>query len=635
MRKTSIFIFAIIIIFICQFCMLKETKTNVKDDKPIRPEYKQERVLQFCYFINKTEKEYLDYLATTITTLIKENIFVIKKIRIPAEFQIITNKDEILKNKEKMNNTSSAKIQQVFSRTKNDFYGENKGYLKEEAAKLEETTTKTKKEDENKDKNKEKEKSAQEEQKEAQDAADADPDAANKDAGGDKKLTLEEEILLSQSKLSSKEYTDKEIINMTEDIEPELEPILGIDVKDYAAIDKVTVDLTVSDTFLEVFVEDLDKITEVDKAIGKGQADIYVIGTYEMENEDDMIFKVKGYDKDKKKFVFNFIIKTKLETLSKGASKEAKRIALEVISNIVNIPAGELVIESDIANSIVYIDDNYAGSTEALDSTEKKSQLVLNYIPYGYHKIEVIKQGYEKKKNEIYLKENEINYIKLSMTKISEDGIIEVKSNPSGADVWLDLDYKGVTPVKLKNLRPTVHRIRVRKEGFNEKNFSVDTKKSRNQKVNVALETEEADHFDYVAKSRNLKRTRTIFTYSTIGLLPLTIASYYIYSIDEDKKVRFEKGTAPSTEDEDAWNRQKGFYTSVGVSEENRRRDKKIGRSENMKNVISILNGSCLILSLTFLWLELDSHDLEIGLVPSPSLMDSAYGGSIYMAYRY
>ena len=147
-------IIILILLFVFNSCMLKETtKEKKEEEKPIRPEYKQDRSVQFCYFINNTKKDHLDYLSTSLTTMIRENIEFIKKIRIPAEFQIITNKDAIVEGQKKSSNTASEKLDKVFKRTEEDFFGEFKGYNKKKE--IDEVKDKSKKENKEEVKNKE------------------------------------------------------------------------------------------------------------------------------------------------------------------------------------------------------------------------------------------------------------------------------------------------------------------------------------------------------------------------------------------------------------------------------------------------------------------------------------------------
>jgi hypothetical protein len=53
-------------------------------------------------------------------------------------------------------------------------------------------------------------------------------------------------------------------------------------------------------------------------------------------------------------------------------------------------------------------------------------------------------------------------------TPVPADGSIFVSSNPSGANVYLDNEYKGLTPLTLKNIENGRHVVRVRLTGYEE-----------------------------------------------------------------------------------------------------------------------------------------------------------------------
>ena len=427
-----------------------------------------------------------------------------------------------------------------------------------------------------------------------------------------------------QNKLSTKPLTDADVLKLTSEIEPELERTLGLDVREYLSISKVTVDLIVEEDLIEIFVDDISSVTEIDKALESGKGDIFIVGSYELVGEKDILIKVKGYDKDKKKFILEFEIKTSIDKLSRGALDESKRIALNIIAKITNMPAGKLVVQTDTPEAIVYFDDKFIGQTSALDSTEKKAQLVVEYIPYGYHKLEIIKKGYKKAKNTIYIKENKINLVEHRLYKIKEEGIIEINSDPIGADVYLDLEFKGVTPVKVENLPPGVHRVRVQMEGYNDRNIPVRLDQVKKQKIDVVLEKEEDDYFIPELRSKEYRRLRALFVYSTIAFLPVTLASYYMYDYEQDKKIQFERNNNITYDDEAIFARIKDFNTG----------QKKLRRTERVKDIITTINGLSLVLSLTFLWLELDAEDIEIGLGTAPEQYPGA-GGNLFFVMRY
>ncbi len=55
---------------------------------------------------------------------------------------------------------------------------------------------------------------------------------------------------------------------------------------------------------------------------------------------------------------------------------------------------------------------------------------------------------------------------------------VEIASNPSGAYVYLDDAYKGITPLKIKVERKIPHTLLLEKEGYENQQYSIESKLS-------------------------------------------------------------------------------------------------------------------------------------------------------------
>jgi hypothetical protein len=82
----------------------------------------------------------------------------------------------------------------------------------------------------------------------------------------------------------------------------------------------------------------------------------------------------------------------------------------------------------------------------------------------------------------------------------SSRGLFAFGSNPSGADVYLDSDFVGVTPLSLTEVDSGVHRVRVQLEGYGTVLREVDTSEGSRGDVQVTMV---ADSPELIVKTGN------------------------------------------------------------------------------------------------------------------------------------
>jgi hypothetical protein len=99
--------------------------------------------------------------------------------------------------------------------------------------------------------------------------------------------------------------------------------------------------------------------------------------------------------------------------------------------------------------------------------------IIRDVIP-GNHVVEVSKEGYVSATSTIYVSKNEIK--KVAITLVTPDsGPLSVITTPSGAQVILDGQPVGVTPLSLPSVSGGQHNVLLTMEGFNDytENISV------------------------------------------------------------------------------------------------------------------------------------------------------------------
>lgn len=119
-----------------------------------------------------------------------------------------------------------------------------------------------------------------------------------------------------------------------------------------------------------------------------------------------------------------------------------------------------LELTSTPSNATVALDGKYVGETP----------LILNNILVGNHTVTVTKQGFSKVEKTIELKEEIENNISVVLPNTKE---VSINSNPTGADVYIDGVYKGVTPLKTI-LSYGEHTIRFDREGYYQETQTIE-----------------------------------------------------------------------------------------------------------------------------------------------------------------
>ncbi|HOW05848.1 PEGA domain-containing protein [Methanospirillum hungatei] len=129
---------------------------------------------------------------------------------------------------------------------------------------------------------------------------------------------------------------------------------------------------------------------------------------------------------------------------------------------------------------------SYAEGTLKVSSTPYQAEIYLDnrfrgYTPYsGYRTIENLRPGtytlrlktagYYDYSEDVYVSRGRTTYVDADMVRIGERyqkaGSISVQSEPPGAGVYLNNEYRGFTPVVLTGVSPDEHTLLVRKDGF-------------------------------------------------------------------------------------------------------------------------------------------------------------------------
>lgn len=115
---------------------------------------------------------------------------------------------------------------------------------------------------------------------------------------------------------------------------------------------------------------------------------------------------------------------------------------------------GTLVIRTIPTNAEIYIDNELAGTGEAIKAVSIGAE----------HRYRVSCEDYYTKEGVIYFAQREEKSINVELE--SNFGYISIKSDPSGADVYVDNEKVGTTPYMMKKITIGNHVVELRKMGY-------------------------------------------------------------------------------------------------------------------------------------------------------------------------
>jgi putative ABC transport system substrate-binding protein len=106
-----------------------------------------------------------------------------------------------------------------------------------------------------------------------------------------------------------------------------------------------------------------------------------------------------------------------------------------------------------------------SGARIYLDGKEREqTPFVLSGVQLGEHLVRVVKEGYEQYEERVSVTAGERKKVIVPLRRIV--GALSVRTEPSGARVYIDGKQVGTSPHEAKDLSPGAHNVRIEKEGY-------------------------------------------------------------------------------------------------------------------------------------------------------------------------
>lgn len=127
--------------------------------------------------------------------------------------------------------------------------------------------------------------------------------------------------------------------------------------------------------------------------------------------------------------------------------------------------SGYIAVSSTPPGAAVYVDGNYEGLTHSNDSLD-----IADITP-GQHSVVFRASGYQPYSTTVAVtpaKITTVSGVLVETPEIETSGSVFIESIPAGADVFIDNQFKGLSPVLLSNITTGPHSVLIRLTGYSD-----------------------------------------------------------------------------------------------------------------------------------------------------------------------
>ena len=149
-----------------------------------------------------------------------------------------------------------------------------------------------------------------------------------------------------------------------------------------------------------------------------------------------------------------------------------------------NPSTGDISVTSQPAGAAIYLDGNYQGQTYSGQDFD-----ILAVTP-GQHTISLSLSGYQDYSGTVMVSRGQTSQVSVTLTPSTQPGAggnIVISSDPSGADAYLDNQYKGITPLTLTSVSPGSHTVTLKVNGYADSTVTVSVSAGQTTPVTVTM----------------------------------------------------------------------------------------------------------------------------------------------------
>jgi hypothetical protein len=137
----------------------------------------------------------------------------------------------------------------------------------------------------------------------------------------------------------------------------------------------------------------------------------------------------------------------------------------------------------------IYINSNPAGASAVLDNgyDQLTTPGTFNAVPVGWHEVQVSKSGYQVYSTGVEVRSGETSNVYATLVQTKQYGSLSVSSNPTGASLYVDTIYQGVTNQIVSNLAVGTHTVTLKKSGYQDYSQSATVNNAQTTYLSITL----------------------------------------------------------------------------------------------------------------------------------------------------
>ena len=137
----------------------------------------------------------------------------------------------------------------------------------------------------------------------------------------------------------------------------------------------------------------------------------------------------------------------------------------------------------------IYVNSNPSGASAVLDDgyDQLTTPGTFNAVPVGWHEIQVSKSGYQVYSTGVEVRSGETSNVYATLVQTTQYGSLSVSSNPTGASLYVDTIYQGVTNQVVSNLAVGSHTVTLKKSGYQDYSQSATVNNAQTTYLSITL----------------------------------------------------------------------------------------------------------------------------------------------------
>ncbi len=158
------------------------------------------------------------------------------------------------------------------------------------------------------------------------------------------------------------------------------------------------------------------------------------------------------------------------------------RVTTDLVPKERVVESGSVAVNSNPQGARVYLDNDYKGNTP----------INLREVRPGRHNIKVTLSGYEEWITNITITPSKVERIYADLKVLEDYGSVSINSSPQGADIYLNEEYRGLTPLNLQNIAADKYTVKVSLPGYEEWIEDITISPGKTARVYAELESRPA-----------------------------------------------------------------------------------------------------------------------------------------------